>query len=133
MPDLPQSWGLRTEKRTDGKLDIIGKTDAGEEYKVRTTDGSAVTDRDISELRDADRENYTGLSRREAAKRYVDKIVAHGGKIRSDRETEFGESLIEPAGEVMFAALDRKGHSSPFTGSTRAYRRGWETAFGKEN
>lgn len=133
MAHLPKSWGLKTRKRTDGKLDIVGKTDAGQEYTVRTTEGPGVTDHDITELRDADRETYSGYSRHEAARRYVDKIVTYGTKQREARENAFGDDLVEAAGHVSFGLLDRKGHSSPFTGSTRAYRTGWERAFGKEH
>ena len=131
MPNLPKSWGLKTKKRTDGKLDIVGKDDAGKEYRVRTTDGPGVTDHDIKELHDADRESYK--DRRLAAKQYVDKIVAHGDAQRKAREDAYGEDLTEAAGHVSFALLDRKGHSSPFTGSTALYREGWERAFGKVN
>lgn len=123
---LPQSWGLKTKKRTDGKLDIVGKDDAGAEYRVRTTDGPEVTDHDLSELHDADRETYTGMGREEAVKQYMNKIVGWGETRKRERENAFGESLIDPAANVTFALLDRKGHSSPFTGSTSAYRRGWE-------
>lgn len=131
MAEIPESWGLTTQERPDGKLDIMGKTDVGESYRVRTTDGPAVTDHDIAELHDADREAYSNPAT--AAKEYVSKITDFGNQRRQERENAFENDLIEPAGEVMFAALDRRGHSSPFTGSTRAYRRGWEIAFGKDN
>ena len=133
MPQLPKSWGLKTKKRSDGKLDIIGKDDAGAEYRVRTTDGPGITDTDIRELRDADRENYAGYSRHDAAKQYVGKIMEHGIRAKKARDDAFGDDLVEAAMPVSYALLDRKGHSSPFTGSTRAYRRGWELAFGKDN
>lgn len=109
----------------------MGKTDAGESYRVRTTDGPDVSDRDVSELHDADRESYS--NRATAAKEYVSKITDYAKQRENERNEAFGNDLIEPAGEVMFAATDRRGHSSPFTGSTRAYRRGWELAFGKDN
>lgn len=123
---LPPSWGLKTRKRTDGKLDIVGKDDAGAEYRVRTTDGPEVTDNDISELHDADRETYAGMGREAAVKQYVNKIVDYGETRKRERDDAFGQSLIDPAANVTYALLDRKGHSSPFTGSTSAYRRGWE-------
>jgi len=133
MALIPKSWGLQTKKRSDGKLDIVGKDDAGQEYRVRTTDGPGITDTDIQELRDADRENYVGYSRAEAARKYVSKITDYGNKQRKSREDAFGDDLVEAAMPVSYALLDRKGHSAPFTGSTAAYRRGWERAFGKEN
>lgn len=131
--ELPESFNLTTKKRTDGRVDIIGKDDAGFDYRVRTTDGPEVTAHDIAELRDADRNAYAGMSQTQAAKLAVDKIVDHGRAQRIARETSFGEDLQEAAGQVTFGLLDRKGHSSPFTGSTRAYRKGWELAFGERN
>lgn len=128
---LPKSWGLKTKKRPDGKLDILGKTDAGEEYRVRTTDGPEVTNLDVQELHAADREAYT--DRRTGARTFVNNLLSDSRHLEASREAQFGEEMVEAAGPVSFALLDRKGHSSPFTGSTHAFRRGWEIAFGKEN
>jgi hypothetical protein len=128
---LPQSWGLKTKKRPDGKLDILGKTDAGEEYRVRTTDGPDVTNHDLAELHAADRETYS--DRKTGAREFVSNLLSGAKQLETQREAEFGEEMVEASGPVSFALLDRKGHSSPFTGSTHAYRRGWEIAFGKEN
>jgi hypothetical protein len=128
MPRLPKSWGLKTKKRADGKLDIIGKTDYGSEYKVRTTDTSEITETDIRELKAADRESYPDT--RTAAKTFVGGLIADGKQRKQAREDAFGEEMVEAAGPVSFALLDRKGHSSPFTGSTQAFRHGWERSFG---
>lgn len=124
---LPRSWGLKTKKRSDGKLDILGKTDAGEEYRVRTTDGPEVTDRDVTELRAADREAYP--DRKTGARTFVRNLISEAQQREQSRENEFADDMVEAAGPVSFALLDRKGHSSPFTGSTHAYRQGWEYAF----
>lgn len=129
MPNLPESWGLSTNKRSDGRLDIVGKTDAGESYTVRTTDGPEITSRDITELHDADREAYSG----DRAKQFMDKLISQGKRREQEHNDAFGDGLVDAAGEVAFAGLERRGHSSPFTGSTRAYRVGWDRAFGKEN
>jgi hypothetical protein len=128
MPKLPPSWKLKTKRRLDGKLDILGKDDLGSEYRVRTTDGPEVTDKDITELRAADREAYP--DRTTGARAFVDGLVADGKRKEQAREDAFAEDMTEAAGPVSFALLDRKGHSSPFTGSTRAFREGWEKAFG---
>lgn len=131
MPKLPKSWGLKTKRRADGKLDVLGKTDMGEPYRVRTTDGPEISDHDLKELHAADREAYR--DRKTGASAFVGDLVA-GAKRREDqREQQFAEDMIEAAGPVSFALLDRKGHSAPFTGSTHAYRQGWELAFGKDN
>lgn len=129
--ELPKSWDLTTKERSDGKLDIMGKTDAGTPYRVRTTDGPEVTAHDISELHQADREAYS--DRKTAAKQYVDSLVNAGKKYKQERDDKFGADMMEAAGPVAFAGLGRQGHTSPFTGSTRAYRQGWERIFGKEN
>jgi hypothetical protein len=128
---LPKSWNLKTKKRADGKLDILGKTDAGETYRVRTTDGPEVTDKDVTELRAADRESYSSI--KEGSQKFMDGLISESQARERGREDAFAEDMVEAAGPVSFALLDRKGHSSPFTGSTHAYRRGWESAFGKDN
>ena len=124
MANLPKSWGLKTKKRSDGKLDIVGKDDNGHDYRVRTTDGPVVTDTDLAELHAADRETYP--DRRTGAKAFVDGLLAGGKQRDQARENAFGDEMAEAAGPVSFALLDRKGHSSPFTGSTEAYRKGFE-------
>lgn len=128
---LPSNWGLKTKKRADGKLDIVGKTDAGEKYVVRTTDGPEVTDRDLAELKAADRESYS--SRSDGARSFVSSLLDDGQQRQRARDEAFGDEMVEASGPVSFALLDRKGHSSPFTGSTHAFRKGWEIAFGKDN
>ena len=134
MPQLPKSWGLKTKRRSDGKLDIVGKDDAGREYTVRTTNSSHVTDTDIKELHDADRESYSGPNR---AKQAIQRMF---GDISNKKPTQqelihsaltFDDSdWIAAAEPIVHAGFEKKGLT---TGSTRAYRRGWEIAFGKEN
>ena len=131
MSRLPKSWNLKTKKRADGKLDILGKTDAGETYRVRTTDGPEVTDKDVTELRAADRESYSSI--KEGSRKFMENLQGEARARERGRDEAFAEDMTEAAGPVSFALLDRKGHSSPFTGSTHAYRRGWEIAFGKDN
>ena len=134
MAEIPASWGLTTSKRTDGKLDIVGKTDAGDSYRVRTTDGPSVTERDLSELHDADRETYA--NRETGVRQFVEKLTGPPEHKMSLQEmahaaATFDESdWIAAAEPVVHAGLGRKGLT---TGSTRKYRRGWELAFGKEN
>src|SRR4029077_15407252 len=66
---LPSSWGLKTKKRPDGKLDIVGKDDLGKEYKVRTTNGPEVTTEDVKEIAAVDREQTT-------AREFVSGVIA---------------------------------------------------------
>jgi hypothetical protein len=124
MAKLPKSWGLKERKRSDGKLDIIGKDDAGHDYRVRTTDGPEVSDRDVAELHAADREAYS--SRDAGARAFVGSLVNDASARERSREERFGEEMVEASGPVAFALLDRRGNSSPFSGSTQAFRRGWD-------
>jgi hypothetical protein len=127
MPTLPESWNLKTKKRDDGKLDIIGKDDLGGEYKVRTTDAAEITERDVQELKDADRESYR--DRDKGAREFCNKLVAHG-KSRSDAdEGAFVDDLMEAAGPVVHAGLEREGTSVNFQ---RIPQWRWDLAFGKE-
>lgn len=131
MAELPSSWGLKTKKRSDGKLDIIGKDDAGKDYRVRTTDTPEVTDRDVAELKIADRENYP--NRQAGVKAFVNHLCPQEDKSAPtfDNMATFDDSdWIAAAEPIVHAGLNRKGCT---LGSTWAYRRGWEHAFGKEN
>jgi hypothetical protein len=131
---LPSSWGLKTKKRSDGKLDIIQREDCGRESVVRTTDTSEITDRDLADLKAADRESYPNrdagvraqvkrLMGPEASKPNADDYV-HQALAFDDSE------WIAAAEPVVQAGLGRCGLT---VGSTHAYRRGWEYAFGKDN
>ena len=127
MAELPSSWGLKTRKREDGKLDIVGKDDLGAEYKVRTTDSAEITETDIQELKEADRESYPDKSR--GAREFCNKLMNHGKQRESARDEAFMDELMEASGPVVHAGLERKGLT---VGSTRAYRNGWERAFGNQ-
>lgn len=125
--ELPSSWGLKTKKRDDGKLDIVGKDDLGGEYRVRTTDTAEITERDVQELKDADRESYSDRSK--GARELVSKIAAHGKKRQDESEASFTDELMEAAGPVVLAGLEREGSSVNFQ---RIPQWRWDLAFGKE-
>lgn len=105
MAELPASWNLTTRKRNDGKLDIIGKDDSGHEYRARITDTSQVTDKDISELKAADRESYSNPNTRTYD--YIKHLTSNPAKAES--EAKFEDDLTELAGPVVYAGLGRKG------------------------
>ncbi len=128
MPDLPKSWGLKKVKRSDGKLDIVGKDDAGRKYKVRTTDGPSVTEKDIRELSAADREQYSSPA--EGARQFVGDLISDATTRERERQDRFGDDMVEASGPVAFALLDRKGRSSPFSGTSRAFRENYDKVFG---
>lgn len=127
MPELPKSWGLKTQKRADGKLDIMGKTDAGEDYRVRTTDHDYVSDTDIAELHAADRETYT--SREAGARAFCSSLCPKKEDVPViDQAMGFDDyEWIEAAKPVVAAGFGTKTF-----GSTRAFRRNWDRVF-KEN
>ncbi len=125
MAELPASWGLKTNKRSDGKLDVTGRDDGGSEYKVRTCDSGAVTEGDVRAIAECDRERYS--SRDAGARAYVQKVIELGKQAAKAREEVFEDELIEAAGPVVHAGFERAGTT---VGSTRAYRRGWKRVFG---
>lgn len=116
MAELPAGWGLTTKARDDGKLDVIGKDDAGQEYKVRTCESGAVTDADIQQIRDADRENYR--DRDTGAREYVASAMAASQAFRDNQDKNYLEDLTEAAMPVVRAGLERErstvGYSRKF-------------------
>src|SRR5262249_22790797 len=125
MAELPASWNLKTKKRSDGKLDVIGRDDSGCDYKVRTCESGAVTDADVRAIAECDREQYR--SRDEGARAYVQNLVEAGRAAREAEDNAFQEELEDLAGPVVHAGLERSGST---VGSTRAYRKNYEKVFG---
>lgn len=123
--ELPASWGLSTVPRQDGKLDIVGKDDAGRDYRVRTTDTAEVTAKDVQELKEADRESYP--NRETGVRTFCKNLVEYGKNKKAVLDSGLEDDLIEAAGPVVHAGLERKGLT---VGSTRSYRMGYERIFG---
>jgi len=123
--DLPENWGLSTVKRDDGKLDILGKADNGEPYRVRTTDHAEITETDIQELKAADRESY---SNRESGVRQFCRSLAGDGESKREREESlFLDDMTEAAGPVVRAGF---GQERATVGSSRRYRQNYDSVFG---
>jgi|SRR5215469_11365589 len=127
MAELPASWKLKTNKRSDGKLDVIGRDDSGYDYRVRTCESGAVTDSDVHAIAECDRERYR--SRDEGARAYVKGLVEAGRAAKEAQDNAFQEELEDVAGPVVHAGLERSGAT---VGSTRAYRRAWDRVFGSK-
>lgn len=130
VAELPESWGLTTQQRSDGKLDIIGKDDAGNDYRVRTTDGPEVTSNDLAELHDADRESYP--DRATGARMFVDKLTRHGRSREQARQNSFLSDLTGASEEVVRLATTNGRATRPGMiempstyGSTRKLRANW--------
>jgi hypothetical protein len=102
MPELPKSWGLKTRKNARGTLDIIGKDDAGNDYKVRTTDAAHITERDITELHAADREAYSNPE--SGAREFVRNLVGEKLDTSLDAQLAFDESDWIAAAEPVVRA-----------------------------
>jgi len=118
MPELPKSWGLKAKKNARGTLDIIGKDDAGNDYKVRTTDTADVTDTDIAELKAADRESYS--NRESGAKEFVKNLLGEqqdkSPEALLDAQLSFDDSdWIAAAEPIVHAGFERKGCTVGFS------------------
>jgi hypothetical protein len=130
MSKLPKSFGLKEKKRADGRLDLIGKDDAGKEYKAATLDGPEVTPADVERLRIVDREAYSNPQTR--AREAVRKLIGEPEKHLSQQEyihkaLTFDESdWIEAAQPIVHAGFERRGST---VGSTWSYRNGWDRIF----
>lgn len=125
MAELPSSWGLKTQKRDDGKLDILGKDDTGHEYRVRTTDSPEVSERDVQELKAADRESYGNPETRTYD--FVKKLTEPGNRKKAEDEARYMDDLTYAAEPVCHAGFER---GSLTVGSTAAYRKNYDKVFG---
>ena len=126
MAKLPESWGLKTSRRTDGRLDIVGKDDSGKEYVARRTNGSTVTDHDIHELAVADREQYA--NREAGAKQIVSGIVARQEKRNAARDAAFEGECFEAANELLAQPGVLDGRHSTF-GYSQRYAANFDKVF----
>lgn len=118
MAELPSSWGLTT-KQVDGKAEVWGRNDIGQDYRVRKCDAAEITSQDVAEIAAVDRERTT-------SKEFVDGVLSHGARLRESQESSFMDELTEAAGPVVHAGMERRGTS---VGYSRAYSRKWDRAF----
>lgn len=127
MAELPSSWGLTSQVNEQGKTEITGKTDAGEPYLVRTCDGPGITERDVAELRAADRDAYP--NREVACNEFIKGLVGEEKKVSPlEGALTFDDSdWIEAAMPAVEAGFGRKSF-----GYSRAFARNFDTAFGEK-
>ncbi len=126
MAKLPENWGLNAKRRNDGRLDIVGKDDAGRDYVARTTNGPDVSDKDVSELAIADRERYPDRER--GAKSVVSGIVARQEARNAVRDKAFEEDCLEGANELLAHPGVLEGRAATF-GYSRSYSRNFDKVF----
>jgi hypothetical protein len=115
VAELPRSFGLKKRKGSDGRVRLVGKADNGEEYVAKTLNGPEVTEQDLRDLREADRESYS--SRDAGARAWTKSLVDH----KASREAAF---LNDPNDDWVEAAMPivRAGFGIiPSVGSTRRY------------
>ncbi len=125
LAELPASWGLKAVKRDDGKLDVVGKDDSGQDYRVRTTDHAEITETDVQELKAADRESYS--NRESGVRSFIKGLEAHGNRRKDAEESNLLDELTEAAGPVVRAGFEREGST---VGSSRKYRANYDAVFG---
>jgi hypothetical protein len=98
MASLPESWGLKTKPRADGKLDIVGKDVRGEEYVARTTETPGVTERDLQLLSIGNRETSTA---KEVVQFYAGERENYNKRVAE----ESLDGYMEGAEQVVHAGL----------------------------
>ena len=123
MSEIPASWNLTPKPRPDGKVDIVGKDDAGSEYVARTTEEAGVTERDLEILKVGNREAST-------AHDFVEFYAGERRRYKQNWERSQDDAWADGAERVVAAGLHT---SESKVGYSRAYARGWEKAFGGVN
>jgi hypothetical protein len=121
MPDLPK--GLKTKKRRDGKLDIVGTNAAGEEYVARTTEQDGITDFDLKILDIGSPE-----------KRDINALIGFARDQRDNARKEWEHSMdqewLVAADQVVHAGLHLRESK---VGYSRIYAQNWDKCFGEVN
>jgi hypothetical protein len=109
MPDLPK--GLRSRKRADGKLEIVGTNVSGQEYVARTTEQDGITDYDLKLL-------DIGNPEKRDANAFVGFYRDQRDNARKEWEHSQDQQYLEGAERVVHAALhlreSRIGYSGAF-------------------
>lgn len=114
--ELPTAYNLSTEKRPDGKLNIVGKDDAGEAYVARVTSGPEVQETDVAALAQADREHSTPWD-------FTHSVIKENDRTRQEWQDDMLADFLEPAERVAHAGLHKETST---IGSTRTYRENFD-------
>jgi len=121
MAELPK--GLKTRKRKDGKLDIVGQNILGEEYVARTTEQDGVTDFDLKilDLGSPEKRNADGL---------IGFFRDQRDNARKQWEHSQDDLYMEGAEKVVHAGLHLRESK---VGYSRLYAQNWDKAFREVN
>jgi len=124
MASLPAGWKLKARRRPkDGRCEVVGKDDAGQEYVARTCEGTHVTEQDLQILAVGNRENSTARE-----------VVRFYEKQRDDYRKNWEKSLdseyMDGADKVVHAGLHL---SESRAGYSRAYAQAFERLQQKGN
>lgn len=122
MPSLPDGWGLKARPRDDGRLDIVGKDDTGQEYVAHKTAGMGVTERDLQILDMGNRETHS-------AKEVVDFYQKQRDDVNKAKEYDLAQYCEAGAEKVVHAGLHL---SESRVGYSRTYAQRWASVFGEE-
>ena len=117
MPELPK--GLKTKKRADGKLDIVGQNVKGEEYVARTTEQDGVTDFDLKLL-------DIGNPEKRDADAFVGFYRDQRDNARKEWEHSQDDGWFDAAEKVVHAGLHLRESR---IGYSRLYAQNWDKAF----
>jgi len=123
MAALPESWKLKPKKRSDGKLDLIGKDVTGKDYVARTTEGPGVTERDLQILSVGNRETSSAAE----LVKFYQKEREDYNKRQADSMTD---SYMDGAERVVRAGLHL---SESRVGYSRSYAEAWERVYGNQS
>jgi hypothetical protein len=96
---------------------VWGKDDIGRDYRVRQCNGAGLTETDVQEIAEVDRERTT-------AKQFVDNLQGWGKANAKAREDAYMDDLTEAAGPIVRAGMEREG-------STVGYSRRYAMNFDK--
>lgn len=121
MPELPK--GLKTRKRSDGKLDIVGTNVKGDEYVARTTEQDGVTDFDLKLL-------DIGNPEKRDADAFVGFYRDQRDNARKAWERSQDAEYFQAAEQVVHAGLHLKDSK---VGYSRAYAQNWDKVFSEVN
>lgn len=100
--ELPASWELKEKRRDDGRIDVVGRDDAGSDYVALTTETDSITPEDVKRLAQGDREQTDAY---QFTKRFTDEIELNRQRYEENMQKDYEEGMEK----VMRGAYSSKG------------------------